>query len=376
MNANCGRIRCRMELVLTSTFFFCATLLFAQTPSTRPKGGPKAPSPTSAGTGQKPRYKAIWEPINYKQDLQLTDVLFINEKTGWVAGASGSILHTEDGGDTWTAQLGGDPHAPEQPICCLQFIDDKHGWAIRKYANLLRTTDGQTWEQEGEVRSDAGYQFLSDSNGFYAYGDGISHSEDGGRTWKKIYKCQAGMEVDGFSRDVDCSLFYLHFPSASVGYAARDPRIIVKTEDGGGTWKALVGPQEPGDQRVDGLYFTSEGTGFTVRPGRKLYRTDDGGQSWKGVVATAGRKIIFAGQDVGWSFSFKLLSYTTDGGKRWTSREFRFPVDVNAFSLPSPQRGYVVGDHGMIYRYRVVPVEYTSKGMMDAPMMPGAAGTN
>jgi hypothetical protein len=64
------------------------------------------------------------------------------------------------------------------------------------------------------------------------------------------------------------------------------------------------------------------------------------------------------------------LTYTTDGGKRWASVALRFPTPVKAFSLPSPQRGYVVGDHGMIYRYRIVPLDYTAKGMLDAPAMP------
>jgi hypothetical protein len=28
-----------------------------------------------------------------------------------------------------------------------------------------------------------------------------------------------------------------------------------------------------------------------------------------------------------------------------------------------------VGEHGMVYRYRVVPVEYTTKDMLAAPIM-------
>ena len=62
-----------------------------------------------------------------------------------------------------------------------------------------------------------------------------------------------------------------------------------------------------------------------------------------------------------------------DGRKHWTSRAIHFPAGVNAFSLPARDRGYVVGDHGMIYRYRVVPIDYTSKGMLEAPMMPEAS---
>ena len=32
-------------------------------------------------------------------------------------------------------------------------------------------------------------------------------------------------------------------------------------------------------------------------------------------------------------------------------------------------RGYVLGDHGMIYRYRIVLIDDTSQGMIAAPVM-------
>src|SRR5882762_7140891 len=81
-----GRIRVRIAPgILTNLLFFCA-FLFAQTPATRPKAAPKASSPTSAGAEQKLRYKAIWEPINYKEDVNLADVFFATDQVGWIAG--------------------------------------------------------------------------------------------------------------------------------------------------------------------------------------------------------------------------------------------------------------------------------------------------
>jgi hypothetical protein len=49
-----------------------------------------------------------------------------------------------------------------------------------------------------------------------------------------------------------------------------------------------------------------------------------------------------------------LLSYTVDGGRRWASRSLALPARVRAFSLPRRDVAYAVGEHGMIYRYRVV----------------------
>jgi len=87
------------------------------------------------------------------------------------------------------------------------------------------------------------------------------------------------------------------------------------------------------------------------------------------VVGSAGFDLRFADANVGWSFRENgLFSYTTDGGRRWTTPQVKFPAPIKGFSLPRPDRGYVVGEHGLIY-HRVVPIEYTAKGVLDAPMM-------
>jgi photosystem II stability/assembly factor-like uncharacterized protein len=122
------------------------------------------------------------------------------------------------------------------------------------------------------------------------------------------------------------------------------------------------------------VFFLDENTGY-VRIGYPdtgtLYRTADAGNTWARVAASPGVRMLFADREVGWSFHYDKLSFTTSGGKTWTSRTFTFPASVGTFALPSRHRAYVAGSHGMIYRYSVVPVAYKSKGMLDAPMMPG-----
>lgn len=322
---------------------------------------------------QKPKFKAIWEPVNYKEDMVLYDVYFVSKDEGWVTGAANTILHTKDGGNSWTAELGGDPHAQGEELKHAYFKDPAHGWA-QAWNTMFRTTDGDSWQQmTGDIRGDA--VFVSDAEGVRVSGGRIFASQDGGQTWKQIFTCGAKMEVNGLTQEKTCDLWTLFFPSATVGYAMGDPRITAKTEDGGATWNVLVGPEEPGDQRVNSVFFVDPNTGYEIRGDNKLYRTTDGGQTWQGVVAQLSQgypKVKFADRRVGWSCLGQTLAYTVDGGKRWTTRQLRFPAPVKAFSIPTSDRGYVVGDHGMIYRYRVVPIDYTAKGMLDAPMMSGA----
>jgi len=332
--------------------------------------------PAAAQSDSKPKFKAIWEPVSYKEDLNLLYVHFISKDEGWVTGAAGTILHTSDGGANWTAQLGGDPHAQGVEIKYLFAFDPKHAWA-QAGNNLFRTTDGDSWQQvPGDIGGNV--EFVSQLKGFHTtYFGKILATQDGGIKWKEVFACRAKMEVQGLTHEGECGFKFLTFATPTVGYAMGDARITAKTEDGGANWRVLVGPEEAGDQRVGDAFFLDATTGYQVRAMSKLYRTTDGGQSWQGVIATFSDRnptVQFADHTVGWSILGNTWAYTMDGGKRWTTRTLQLPAGVNAFSLPTPERGYVVGDHGMIYRYRVVPLDYKAKGMLDAPLMPSNNG--
>src|SRR5437764_3265123 len=83
-------------------------LPFAAEAQRRATPSHRAPAavPSRAATEQ-PQVKGIFEPVNYGQDLTLADAFFVTADEGWVSGAAGTILHTTDGGKTWTPQLGG-----------------------------------------------------------------------------------------------------------------------------------------------------------------------------------------------------------------------------------------------------------------------------
>ena len=349
-------------------------------------------SPSAAGRlgdqQPKPKFKAIFEPVNYNQDLRLLDVGFATDDIGWVAGNSGSILHTKDGGKTWTAQLGGDPQNAAGDVQHIRVLSEKLAFASQPGAggnhSLLRTTDGENWVQSGTVGQHRGdFEFTSADTGTYVSGDSIFHTTDAGKSWKEAYTCALSLTVEGLARKVSCHFEDLHFPTPQIGYAisrviGKSTFVMAKTTDGGATWTPWPVEMEYGGEH---LYFLDEQRGFTKTRGGDLLRTDDGGKTWTaiaGVQLMGGKRarLDFADNEVGWGVENQAMVFTTDGGKRWTSRTMTFPTGVAAFSLPSRQRGYVVGDHGMVYRYRVVPVDYTVPGMIAAPMMPAAAASS
>ena len=74
----------------------------------------------------------------------LTSVSFINSSEGWVAGHWGVILHTLNGGESWTMQR--EELTVDRPLFCIRFRDALHGIAGGLWSLLLRTDDGgQTW---------------------------------------------------------------------------------------------------------------------------------------------------------------------------------------------------------------------------------------
>ena len=344
---------------------------------------PQTTAAQHSNAGQaKPRYKAIWERVNYPEDVSLNSVYFVSAQTGWVSGGNGKgagvILNTQDGGNHWSVQWG-DPQGKDDAPTDFFFLDATHGWVRQGYNDLLHTTDGQNWVAGAKIdHYTSDYLFTSEKNGVaISGGRNIYYTTDGARTWKVVNQCAAKIQVDGLSRDVECNWDKLHFPSATTGYAVAwidhsDIAVVGKTRDGGATWALTltdVGVGYPSD-----VFFLDENTGFMRRGNTytgQLVKTTDGGATWSPGAAIKGKKLWFVDPEVGWSFYGRELRFTTDGGQHWNSREFKFPVEPNAFSLPTRDRAYVVGDHGMIYRYEVVPIEYTAAGALDAPAMPG-----
>jgi photosystem II stability/assembly factor-like uncharacterized protein len=347
---------------------------------------PRAPRGSGGTTGRPAdaQMKGIFEPVPYPEDVQLLDVFFVNEREGWVAGGTtvmngGVLLHTSDGGDHWDVQLG-DPKSSDRAMKDLRFIDPTHGWVVQGApldAKLLHTTDGKNWQLTGSIETHyTDYAFTSDANGVYVQGEKIFATRDGGRSWKDVFECEGKVVIDGLMRDTKCDWQRVQFLTPSVGYAigsvsSLDVVFVAKTTDGGSTWSLSSAPVK-GDPRD--AFFVDELTGY-IRTGYpdsgQLFKTADGGKTWTGLAGSPGNQIRFADPGVGWAVLYRKISFTSDGGNRWNSREYAFPVSARAFSLPRRDRGYVVGDHGMIYRYRTVPVEFAANGVIAAPLLSG-----
>jgi len=327
----------------------------------RPSNRPAAPRAV-----RHPPLKAVFEPVHYSVDADMTDVAFVDAETGWAAGQypssaadGGFIIATHDGGKTWSAQVGG-RNSPTRAVSRLFFLDVNHGWATQVDGTLLRTTDGARWTAEGSVDPLGQVVFVSFDKGFsVARGQGIQTTADGGRTWSLAYPGEP--EAIAFSRDGATGYAVMRAPGRGAA--------IIKTTDRGARWAIA---SEISDLNVSdvSLAFSDSLTGY-LRAGAALKMTSDGGQTWHTVTARVPKdtsRIAVAGL-VGWMVGSHAFNYTLDGGTRWIERRVNFPSAVISFAVISPDAGYVAGAHGMIYRYRVVPFDYSVPEMLTIPGM-------
>jgi photosystem II stability/assembly factor-like uncharacterized protein len=133
-----------------------------------------------------------WAQVEVPVRSPLTAVSFADAKNGWVVGHDTVILHTSDGGKTWTLQ-NFQPEL-ENPFLGVLALDKDHAIAVGAYGLIYSTADGGgTWAPvESPVIKDAGlhmYSIVKLGNGdlFIAGEQGLLlGSSDTGKTWSKL----------------------------------------------------------------------------------------------------------------------------------------------------------------------------------------------
>lgn len=124
-----------------------------------------------------------------------TNIAVFGKKHAWIGTTAGRVLHTSDGGKTWTITATGLATGPSAGIFSVAFRDARHGVVVggdykledRAADNAAVTTDGgATWTMVkglGGLRSVAAWM----GKALYAVGpSGTDVSLDDGRTWTAV----------------------------------------------------------------------------------------------------------------------------------------------------------------------------------------------
>lgn len=168
-----------------------------------------------------------WRQAKVPVSVGLTAVSFANDKQGWAVGHFGVVLHSVDGGETWTRQLDGvtaaqlvqkaakqqaeqapnDPavtkrlaaaerlvaDGPDKPFFDVHFADEKTGYVVGAYNLIFRTRDGgQTWQPLADrvdnPKTQHLYAIRAKGNALYLIGEQglVFRSGDGGEHFQRL----------------------------------------------------------------------------------------------------------------------------------------------------------------------------------------------
>jgi photosystem II stability/assembly factor-like uncharacterized protein len=193
-------------------------------------------------------------------DVALNSVSFVDAKTGWAAGHWGAILHTQDGGETWTQQRG--DVKQDRPLFAIHFFDANHGVAVGLWSLVLVTADG-------------------------------------GKSWQTVE-----MPIPEGAKKADLNLLSLFGDDKGRIFAAAEKGMVLRSDDQGKHWVYLP-------TGYKGSFWTGliAGDGSILAAGLRgsLYRSADDGRTWNRIdthskssitgLANVGHEIVGVGLD-------------------------------------------------------------------------------
>jgi photosystem II stability/assembly factor-like uncharacterized protein len=163
-----------------------------------------------------------------KSHLASQSLVYSLERFGdrvYAGGHKGHILYSDDNGANWVqaevpVRLG---------ILDIYFVNAEKGWAVGHGGVILHSEDGgATW-----VKQYDGYRFGNEGLKFYQ--DKAAADPENELMQTLIYEMEYAV-----SQGADKPFFKVYFASETVGYAFGAYGSIVKTEDGGESWKHML----------------------------------------------------------------------------------------------------------------------------------------
>ena len=182
-----------------------------------------------------------WINSSVPGDLTFSGVYFADPMRGWVSGEFGVIFATEDGGKTWNKQKSpvevSFSSGESRNLFALLFTQPRTGYAFGLDGVVLKTRDGTRWEiirQRNDRNSpvDANHLFAAAASGeqLWAVGERgtLLRAETNTDRWQQA--------VSNIAR---LSLNAIAFGKDGLGLAVGNRGLVLRTEDGGATWKRL-----------------------------------------------------------------------------------------------------------------------------------------
>ncbi|MDT8394268.1 MAG: YCF48-related protein [Bacteroidales bacterium] len=305
-----------------------------------------------------------WEIMETPSSQHLRSVYFTDSLYGWAVGDTGTIIHTNDGGDTWIQQDAG----TDNKIVHVFFLNRQLGWASSwnfegYYGTLiLKTTDGgNTWTHHPYPDENLFMNCILYRDSIHGWMGGSPHAivrtNDGGQSWE-----QAAIDTTALAFFPVLNIYFYNDQYAyACGGMFDIAGVTWSTSNGGESWQPISNAQAPADEvhglhMFDSISVLGAGGDPDLGYGVGMIRTSDGGTNWiYEELSMAGNAfdLDFRNETEAWAPlgpSQKMI-YSLDAGTTWTLVPTPASTSIFDMIFTDSLHGWGVGYNGAVIRY-------------------------
>ncbi len=285
--------------------------------------------------------ESMWELIKTGTNKNLNSISFVDDYKGFIAGDSGLIMQSVDGGLNWKTFKTSYSNS-FNAICYNDnklFVVGSSGFIgiINSNSNQIKKMISNTSETLFRI------YFLDHNIGFIVGSHGqILKTYDGGMTWQVI------------NSNVKENLFSISFADSKNGIIVGWNGTILKTTDSGLSWQKQA--QKYNNYFKDVL-FANEFLGFIVGGDGKVLRTENGGEDWDEIDIESNSglyKINFENSGDGIILSNRgEIFISKDAGKSWIKKDVGQPLILNDIKQLNSGNFIIACNGGNIYKSKI-----------------------
>ncbi len=269
---------------------------------------------------------------------QYRDIQFINQNTGIVCGASGSIHTTTNSGLNWTAQLSG----TNEILNTVKYFPVGTCFIGTSGGKILKSTNyGVNWIiiNTGTTEEITSLCNLNNGFGFFCTAAGkIFRTTDSGTNWSQVHSAPGVWLTSMSVPDLNgTSLF-------AFGYNG----FILRSTNSGVNWTVLDGNIY--SETISSVSFPDQQTGYACDYSGTVYRSTNSGFNWQVNsfrTDCSAYKMNFVSPSTGFmagdSINIPVFWKTTNAAATWERLPITGLTGLQSFFFASAQTGFAGG---------------------------------